>query len=157
LDADPNDAAACNSLGYQLADQNRHLDEAERLVRRAIDLDRAERQRSDKVGNEDEEEDESADQENAAYLDSLGWVLFRKAKYADARAALEKATALPAGKDDPTVWDHLGDVHYRAGDLKKARAAWTTAVRLCDEECRGKKDGRADELGRKLRKLMQAE
>lgn len=149
LDADPNDATACNALGYQLADQNRHLDEAERLIRRAIDLDRAERQRGSS-NNDDEDEEASSEQENAAYLDSLGWVLFRKGKYAEARAWIEKAVALPAGKEDPTTWDHLGDIHYRAGDVTKAHAAWKNAAAHYEQDYRSKKDGRAEELRRKL-------
>jgi tetratricopeptide (TPR) repeat protein len=151
LDADPNDATACNALGYHLADQNRHLEEAERLIRRAIDLDRAERQRgSSSNNNDDDDEEASGEQENAAYLDSLGWVLFRKGKYAEARTWIEKAVALPAGKDDPTTWDHLGDIYFRSGDVAKAQSAWKSAAALYEQDYRSKKDGRAEELRRKL-------
>ena len=71
LDADPDYAAAANDLGFHLADQGRNLDEAERLVRTAIAADRIDRK---KAGN--------AELDNAAYLDSLGWVLFRRGKLA---------------------------------------------------------------------------
>ena len=67
LDDDPDNAGACNDLGYHLADQGRDPDEAERLVRHALAVDRIERR---KAG--------SADPESAAYRDSLGWVLFRR-------------------------------------------------------------------------------
>ena len=43
---DPDDVLVRNNLGYNLADQNRRLDEAERLIRRAIELDRDERARA---------------------------------------------------------------------------------------------------------------
>src|SRR5205823_1594962 len=46
LDADPDHAGACNDLGFQLADQGRDLDEAERLVRHAIATDRLSRRKS---------------------------------------------------------------------------------------------------------------
>ncbi|MFL5341466.1 MAG: tetratricopeptide repeat protein, partial [Gemmataceae bacterium] len=147
LETDPNDAQANNDLGYQLADQGRNLDEAERLVRHALEVDRLERQRG--AADEDADDDPLVG-ENAAYLDSLGWVLFRRGKLAEARDWLEKSAALPGGKDDPTVWDHLGDVHFRLGDSPRAKAAWTKAAGLYEEERRGKKDGRSEELRRKL-------
>src|SRR5207245_2396047 len=39
LEADPNDAPANNDLGYLWADQNRNLPEAEKMIRKALDLD----------------------------------------------------------------------------------------------------------------------
>ena len=43
LEADPNDATANNDLGYQWADQSKNLEEAEKLIRKALDLDRKQR------------------------------------------------------------------------------------------------------------------
>lgn len=142
LDADPDHAGACNDLGYHLADQGRDLEEAERLVRRAVAADRADRRRSG-----------DPDGENAAYLDSLGWVLFRKGDLAGAREWLEKAAALPEGAIDPTVWDHLGDVHFRLGDRAKAKANWEAALALYATDARAKRDGRPDEVKRKLKRV----
>jgi Flp pilus assembly protein TadD len=143
LDDDPDDAGACNDLGYHLADQGRNLDEAERLVRHALAVDRLERRRSG-----------SAEPENAAYRDSLGWVLFRQGKLVDARTELERASALPGGDTDPVVWDHLGDVLFRLNDKVKARAAWEKAKGLYEADARlssrGRRDGRLDEVKRKL-------
>src|SRR5205814_2307409 len=104
-----------------LAEQNRNLDEAERLIRRAIELDRRARSAGD---SDDFEEEQITENDNAAYLDSLAWVLFRKGKLGEARQWLEKALALPDGKHDATVWDHFGDVCYRLKDVAKAREAW---------------------------------
>jgi tetratricopeptide (TPR) repeat protein len=142
LDADPDHAGACNELGYYLADQGRDLDEAERLIRRAVAVDRADRRRA-------------ADPEpnTAAYLDSLGWVLFRRGKLAEARDWLEKAAALPDGAADPTVWDHLGDVCFRLGDRAKAKAHWEQALTLYESDPRGREDGRPDEVRRKLKRV----
>lgn len=145
LALDPNDVGACNDLGYQLADQGRDLDEAERLVRRALELDR-ERKALDGPDGEDE---------NPMYLDSLGWVLFRRGDSAGAKAALEKAVALPGGKDDPTVWDHLGDVYYRLGEPLRAKAAWDQSLKLWTEDGRRKSDDRREAIQRK-RKLVGA-
>jgi tetratricopeptide (TPR) repeat protein len=143
LDDDPDDAAACNDLGYQLADQGRNLDEAERLVRHALAVDRVERRKSGTV-----------ESENAAYRDSLGWVLFRRGDLAGAKSELEKAVSLPTGEVDPVVWDHLGDVLFRLNDKPKAKAMWEKAKELYDADgrlsSRGRRDGRLDEVKRKL-------
>ena len=146
LDDDPDDAVACNDLGYHLADEGRNLDEAEQLVRHALGVDRVSRRKSG-----------SAELENAAFRDSLGWVLFRQGKLADARAELEQAAALPGGATDPTVWDHLGDVLFRLNEKSKAKAAWERAKELYDADARissrGRRDGRLDEVKRKLTRV----
>ena len=71
--ADPNDATANNDLGYQWADQSKNLAEAERMIRKALELDHKQRTSGDALAPD-------ADQDNAAYVDSLGWVLFRRGK-----------------------------------------------------------------------------
>jgi tetratricopeptide (TPR) repeat protein len=147
LELDPNDASAHNDLGYQLADQGRKLDEAERLIRRALELDRL--RKTDSLKNEDVEEED----ENAAYLDSLAWVLFRRGRLAEAQALLERAVVLPEGAADPIVWDHLGDVYVRLGRTAEAEKAWSTARGLYDTEKRSLHDPRGAEVGRKLKRL----
>ncbi len=137
---DPDHAAACNDLGYHLADQGRELDEAERLVRHAVAVDRADRKRAG-----------DPEPENAAYLDSLGWVLFRRGKHADARDWLERAADTPDGAADAVVWDHLGDVCFRLGDKPRAKVYWEKAAELYVNDPRGKREGRTDEVRKKLR------
>lgn len=143
LESDPNDATACNDLGYIMADQNKNLEEAEKLIRKAIELDLAERKRGKQVGPEGEEA-------NAAFIDSLGWVLFRLGKLDDARAELEKAARLMGGDDDPVVWDHLGDVYSKLNDGAKATAAWQKALSLYEQEKRRKMDDRYTDIKHKL-------
>jgi tetratricopeptide (TPR) repeat protein len=140
LAADPNDATALNSLGYQWADRGVRLEEAERLIRKAIDLDRG--QRRDLADPEGD---------SGAYLDSLGWVLFRRGRPDEARRWLETAAGLPDGAHDGTVWDHLGDVYSRLGDPAKARSAWLSARTLYAAERRPATDDRPAELERKLK------
>mgnify|MGYP002780459619 CR=1 FL=1 len=142
LDDDPDDVLVLNNLGYNLADQGRKLDEAETMVRRAIELDAVERLRNG-----------HAEAESGVYLDSLGWVLFRRGKLADARAVLEKAVTLPDSGTDAVVWDHLGDVAFRQGDTARAKTAWTKAVELYADSHTGRQDGRRDETVRKLKRL----
>ena len=101
-------------------------------MRGAIASDRIDRL---KAGN--------AETENAAYIDSLGWVLFRRGKLSEARTELERASQLHMGAVDPVVWDHLGDVLFRLGEKAKGKAAWEKARELYDNEPRGTAAGGA--------------
>ncbi len=80
----PGDANVANSLGYFLADRGEELERAVTLIQQAL----------------------AAEPRNGAYLDSLGWALFRQGKFSEALDQLILATnALP---DDPTILEHLG-------------------------------------------------
>ncbi|MDR2261493.1 MAG: tetratricopeptide repeat protein [Azoarcus sp.] len=84
----PDHAHAYNALGYSLADRGIRLEEAERLIARALELA----------------------PENAFILDSMGWVLFRRGDLAGALKQLEEAYAL---RTDPEIAAHLGEVLWR--------------------------------------------
>jgi tetratricopeptide (TPR) repeat protein len=142
----PEDATAYNDLGYIWADRSKNLNKAEEYIRKAIELDRKQKKTGAVVGTEE-------DRDNAAYVDSLGWVLFRRGQLEAARKALEKASALPGGDDDPVVFDHLGDVYFRLDQPERARAAWRRAQILYEVEKRRKMDRRYDEIKEKLRDL----
>jgi tetratricopeptide (TPR) repeat protein len=144
LDADPADASANNSLGYFWADENKNLDQAEKLIRKAIELDQQERRTGVKFSAD-------ADHDNAAYIDSLGWVLFRKGRLDDARRELEKAAALPDGVDDPVVWDHLGDVYARMEQPARARTAWQKAIDLYEKAKTRPRDAQYRDIKEKLK------
>jgi tetratricopeptide (TPR) repeat protein len=141
----PDDATAHNDLGYLMADQAKNLPEAEELIRRAIELDRRQKNKEAHVGPDD-------DQDNAAFVDSLGWVLFRLGRFQDALRELERAATLQMG-DDPVIWDHLGDVYFRMEQAPKARQAWRKAVDLYEKERRRKQGEQYKELKRKLELL----
>jgi tetratricopeptide (TPR) repeat protein len=144
LEQDPNDATANNDLGYLWADEGKNLEEAEKLIRKALALDRDDRTKGKALGPD-------TDHENAAYVDSLGWVLFRLGKFADARKELERAVSYADGRDDPVVWDHLGDVCSRLNDVARARECWQKAVGLYDQGHRRKNDDRYKEIKQKLK------
>jgi tetratricopeptide (TPR) repeat protein len=144
LEQDPNDATANNDLGYMWADEGKNLAEAEKLIRKALTLDHDERTRGKAVGPD-------TDHENAAYVDSLGWVLFRLGRLAEARKELERAVTYPDGRDDPVVWDHLGDVCSRSNEPARARTCWQKALELYDQGHRRKADDRYKEIKQKLK------
>jgi tetratricopeptide (TPR) repeat protein len=105
LEKNANNASALNYLGYMLADRGVRLDEALRLISKALELD----------------------PDNGAYLDSLGWVYFRQNKLPEAENYLRRS--LEFIKNDPTVHDHLGDVYFKQGRLKDAISQWQVSLK----------------------------
>ncbi|MEY4395653.1 MAG: hypothetical protein RL595_2902, partial [Planctomycetota bacterium] len=142
LEADPADATANNDLGYQWADRNFNLDQAEKLVRKALELDRKIRETSSQLVHEPE---------NAAYLDSMGWVLFRQGRMEESLKELQKASMLPGGKDDPVVFDHMGDVYASLKQMHMARECWNKAVELYEVVRARRPDDRLMEIRSKLK------
>jgi tetratricopeptide (TPR) repeat protein len=145
----PDEARAHNDLGYLWADQGKNLEEAEKLIRAALDLDRKQKKTGAHV-------EADSDEDNAAYLDSLGWVLFKRGRVAAARTEMEKACRLPEGADDPVVWDHAGDVYYKGGETERAKSAWQKAVELYGTGGRRRADDRLKDIEHKLKLLAPA-
>jgi tetratricopeptide (TPR) repeat protein len=129
LAEDPDDPGANNDLGYIWADHDMNLDEAEKMIRKALDEDRKRRMK-------DPDANPGAG-DNAAYLDSLGWVLFKKKKYQEAKAPLLEAVKDKDGKH-VEIYDHLGDIHMALGEKKEAIAIWQEALKLETESKREK-------------------
>ena len=98
IELNPKNAQALNYLGYTYAEAGNHLDEAERLVKRALAIE----------------------PEDGFYVDSLGWVYYRKGEYGKAAEQLEKAVNLTG--DDPTITEHLGDAYAKLGRDRAGRA-----------------------------------
>lgn len=57
------------------------------------------------------------------------------------------------------MWDHYGDVLFRLNDKPKAKVAWEKAKELYESDARQsarvKRDGRLDEVKRKLGRIPQ--
>ncbi|MGE5325167.1 MAG: tetratricopeptide repeat protein [Actinomycetota bacterium] len=104
LQMDPNNSQTLNYLGYMLADQNTHLEEALTLIKHAVQLD----------------------PQNGAYLDSLGWAYFRLGKYDEAEENLRRAA--DKTPNDATVQDHLAELYAKTGKLKLAEMHWERAL-----------------------------
>lgn len=116
---DPNNPIYCNQLGYHWADQNKNLDEAEQLIRKALSLELARKQQSSPF---------EIQLGNAHYLDSLGWVFFRKGNLKQAKVELEKVVQLPNGNINPEVLGHLAQVYEAMGEPDKARSHYLKAL-----------------------------
>ncbi|MCK9509136.1 MAG: tetratricopeptide repeat protein [Pigmentiphaga sp.] len=99
----PEQAHAYNALGYSLADRGLRLDEARRLIQKALSL-----------------------RPNDPFiLDSMGWVLYRQGELADAERYLKQAYAL---RPDVEIAVHLGEVLWERGKQAEARELWRTAA-----------------------------
>ena len=113
IELNPANADALNHLGYTWAERGQNIDEAEKLIRRALELH----------------------PDNIAIIDSLAWVHFQRGNYAAAVRELEKATA--GGGADPVIVEHLGDVYRKVGrDVDADRAYRDAAARTEDADQR---------------------
>ncbi len=102
---DPHHAPASNDLGYGWAEQGKNLVRAEALVRVAVQIE----------------------PDNSSFLDSLGWVLYKRGRFDQARQQLELAVS-DASFPDPVVLDHLGDTLYRLDKKSDAATQWKRAA-----------------------------
>ncbi|WP_192822336.1 tetratricopeptide repeat protein [Rufibacter sp. LB8] len=65
--------------------------------------------------------------ENATYLDTYAWVLYKMKDYAEAKRVLEKAVAVSS---DATIIEHYGDVLYQLGQKDLALKQWVRASQV---------------------------
>ena len=105
----PDNAEALNYLGYMLADRGERLEYAKQLIERALQVS----------------------PENAAFLDSYGWVAYRLGDFQEALEYLNRAVALD---NDPVIFDHLGDAYRATGDMEQAQKWWRKALELSPDD-----------------------
>jgi tetratricopeptide (TPR) repeat protein len=128
LKEDPDNPGYNNDLGYIMADHDMKLDEAEKLIRKAIDEDKKQQEEEiKKLKAENPDLPAVEVKANAAYLDSLGWVLYKKGKFKEALPPLLEAVKEPEG-EHIEIFDHLADVHMKLGDKKAALEAWKKGI-----------------------------
>ncbi|HEY1138941.1 MAG TPA: tetratricopeptide repeat protein [Lysobacter sp.] len=108
LVADPDSTAALNALGYTLADRTTRYQEALELIDRA----------------------RTAEPDNAAIIDSYGWVLYRLGRKDDALTELRRAFAL---QKDPEIGAHVGEVLWDIGRKDEARKYFEESRKLDPE------------------------
>ena len=103
LTLDPCNADAMNALGYTLADQTDRYDEAYVLIEKALRLK----------------------PEEPAFIDSMGWVLYRLNRYEEAIDYLEQAFERFPNDE---VAAHLGEVLWQSGKTRRAKRVWKEAL-----------------------------
>lgn len=103
LALDEKNAAALNALGYTLADNTERLDEAKTLIAQAYALR----------------------PNDAAILDSMGWVEFKLGNQEQALHFLERAYNIV---QDHEIAAHYGEVLWTVGQKRAARQVWKQAL-----------------------------
>ncbi len=109
LTESPDYGPALNYLGYYYAERGVNLDEARRLVDRAL---------AEEPGN-------------GHYIDSKGWVLFKMGRKEE--ALREIRNALTAIGDHPEIYEHLGDIYQALGEPSRALEAWNKSLEMDSE------------------------
>ena len=105
IELDSTNANGFNALGYFYIEHSMKLEEAERLIKHALEMEPL----------------------NGYFIDSLGWLYFKLKNYEKAKELLIKA--LEQAKD-PIIYEHLGDVYEKLGDKEKANQMWQQSFKL---------------------------
>ncbi len=101
---DSNNHTALNNYAYYLSLREERLDEALEMAERAVTM----------VPN------------NAAYLDTIGWVHYKLGNLEAAKMYIQKS--IDTGEASATVFEHMGDVYEALGDHDNARKWWVKAL-----------------------------
>lgn len=100
----PDYAHAYNALGYTLADRSERLEEAQQLIKKALELS----------------------PDDFFIMDSLGWVYYRMGQLEMAEDTLRRAYT---GQHDPEIAAHLGEVLWARGKTEEAEKIWRAALK----------------------------
>ncbi len=101
----PNHYQALNYIGYTLAEENRDLDRALILLRKAVSLS----------------------PESDYILDSLAWALYKSKQLHEAWKIIIKVVKLNQ-TNDPVIWEHYGDIAKALGKKNEARKGYEKAL-----------------------------
>ncbi|MEO5570027.1 MAG: tetratricopeptide repeat protein, partial [Bacteroidia bacterium] len=104
LTIDPKNATVLNNYGYYLSLRSDKLDKAEAMSKLSNEI----------VPNQ------------ASYQDTYAWILYKEAKYNEAKNWLEKALTR-GGDKNGTILEHYGDVLFKLGQTDKAIEYWNKA------------------------------
>ena len=107
LEYNPNNVLALNNYAYLLAEAGVNLERAEQMSWRAI----------------------GAEPDNATYLDTYAWVLYKLQRYDEALEYIERALAIETVPSD-VLYEHAGDICHGLGDTVQALDYWRKALAL---------------------------
>ncbi len=103
---EPDNATLLNNYGYSLSVRGIRLNEALKMAKRAL----------------------KTDEQNGAYLDTVGWIFYQLGDYDKALQYLLKAYEVYG--ENAVVVEHLGDVYLKLGMHEKARIFYQKALEL---------------------------
>lgn len=103
----PTDILVLNNYAYLLAQEECKLEKAELMSRRTIETE----------------------PDNATYLDTYAWVLYKLGRYDEALAYIERAIINDPEPSD-VLYEHAGDISHQLGNKIKALDYWRKALEL---------------------------
>ena len=109
LKKNPEDTYTLNYISYRLSLRDEELGYALKLIKKALTLD----------------------PENGYFLDTIGWVEFKRKNFKNSVFYLEKATSILPNSAE--VLDHLGDCYFKLGRKKEAIYQWERALKYEDD------------------------
>jgi Tfp pilus assembly protein PilF len=101
------DLTVMNNYAYYLAEQNLKLKEAEEMSRKVIETEKS----------------------NTTYLDTYGWILYKRGKLKDAAKVFE--SIINSGEEPDAVWyEHYGFILKKQKKCMEAIDNWNRALKL---------------------------
>ncbi len=105
LTLDENYVFVLNNYAYYLSIDDKHLDKAERMISKCVELEPG----------------------NSTYLDTYAWVLFKRKRYFEAKYIIESAIS-NGGDKSPVIVEHYGDILFMNGNVDEALVQWQKAL-----------------------------
>lgn len=103
LRLDSENDVALNNFAYYLSEREIQLERAKEMAIKALEIN----------------------PNNAAYLDTMGWIYFKLGDYDQAKKYIK--ASIETGSASPTVLEHMGDVYEKLGDMDNAQRYWKKA------------------------------
>jgi len=110
LKKNPKDTYALNYVSYKLALRGEELEYAFNLIKKAVSLE----------------------PENGYFLDTIGWVEFKRKNFKNAVFYLEKASSILPNSSE--VLNHLGDCYFKLGRKKESLYQWKRALKYEEDK-----------------------
>ncbi len=114
IELDPNHVQGLNYLAYTYSEMGKSLDEAEKLIRRALEIE----------------------PKDAFIMDTYGWILFKEGKTLDSIRILE--SAYRSQPTEAVIAEHLGDAYFKAQMVDRAKTMYERAAEFESDEKRAK-------------------
>jgi len=106
------DKISCmNNYAYYLSELGEQLDKAERMSYKTI----------------------KAEPENATFLDTYAWILFKQERYAEAKIYIDQTLQYDP-QASAILLEHAGDIYAKCGDIEKALDFWQQSLAKASDD-----------------------